>query len=104
MVEYLERMRKRYPKAKIITNFGYVFEDQPMYSWEDIFTIRNGVEGVIFAIDEIQNEYNSNSWKTFPEGLLSEITQQRKQKIKIVSTSQVFTRVVKQLSLDILFL
>lgn len=97
MTEYLERMRKRYPKALIVTNFGYVYQDLPMVSWQDLFTIRNGEDGVIFAIDEIQNEFNSNSWKTFPEGLLSEITQQRKQKIKIVSTSQVFTRVVKQL-------
>lgn len=97
MVEYLERMRKRYPEIIIVTNFGYIYETYSMTNWEDIFTIRNGELGVIFAIDEIQNEYNSNAWKTFPEGLLSEITQQRKQKIKIVSTSQVFTRVVKQL-------
>lgn len=97
MVEYLERMRERYPEVKIITNFGYIHETKPMQSWEDFFNERNGEKGVIFAIDEIQNEYNSTSWKTFPEGLLSEITQQRKQKVKIVATSQVFTRVVKQL-------
>ncbi|MGT2757717.1 hypothetical protein [Streptococcus ovuberis] len=97
MVEYLERMRKLYPKAVICTNFGYVHENFPMTSWKQIFEIRNGLDGVIFAIDEIQNEYNSSSWKNFPEGLLAEITQQRKQRIKIVGTSQVFTRVVKQL-------
>lgn len=97
MTEYLERMRRKYPKVKIVTNFGYVHEDFPMTSWEELFNVRNGTDGVIFAIDEIQNEYNSNAWKTFPEGLLSEITQQRKQKIKIVATSQVFTRVVKPL-------
>lgn len=97
MTEYLERMRKKFPKVKIVTNYGYLQEDFPMNSWEDIFTIRNGEDGVIFAIDEIQNEYNSNDWKNFPEGLLSEITQQRKQKIKIVATSQVFTRVAKPL-------
>ncbi|MEX5398792.1 zonular occludens toxin domain-containing protein [Streptococcus sp. ZJ93] len=97
MVEYLERMRKQYPNVIICTNFGYIHEDFPMTSWKQIFELRNGTDGVIFAIDEIQNEYNSASWKTFPEGLLAEITQQRKQRIKIVGTSQVFTRVVKQL-------
>ena len=97
MTEYLERMRKKYPKAIICTNFGYVHQNFPMTDWKQIFSVRNGLDGVIFAIDEIQNEYNSASWKNFPEGLLAEITQQRKQRIKIVGTSQVFTRVVKQL-------
>lgn len=97
MVEYLERMKKKYPKVKVITNFDYKNQDKQMQSWEDIFKIRNGVQGVIFAIDEIQNEYDSTKWKSFPEGLLSEITQQRKQRIKIICSSQVFTRVVKQL-------
>lgn len=97
MVEYLERMRKKYPEAIICTNFGYIHQHLEMNSWEQILELRNGDKGVIFAIDEIQNEYSSASWQKFPEGLLAEITQQRKQKIKIVGTSQVFTRVVKQL-------
>ena len=96
MVEYLERMRRKYPKCLIITNFGYKYEDYPMNTWRDFFKYRNGKHGVIFAIDEFQNEYNSNDYRDFPEDLLRQITQQRKQKIKIVATSQVFTRVVKQ--------
>lgn len=43
------------------------------------------------------NEFSSQAWNKFPEGLLREITQQRKQKVKVVATSQVFTRVAKQL-------
>lgn len=97
MTEYLERMRKKYPKVKIYTNYGYKHEDGPITNWRDIVTIRNGLDGVIFAIDEIQNEWSSEKWRDFPEFLLSEITQQRKQRIKIVGTSQVFSRVVKQL-------
>lgn len=96
MVEYLERMRKKYPKCLIVTNFGYKYEHHAMSSWRDFFKYRNGKHGVIFAIDEFQNEYNSNDYRDFPEELLRQITQQRKQKIKIVATSQVFTRVVKQ--------
>lgn len=97
MTEYLERMRKEYPDAIICTNYGYVNQSFPLEDWKQIFQIRNGDKGVIFAIDEIQNEFNSDNWRNFPEGLLAEVTQQRKQKIKIVGTSQVFTRVVKQL-------
>jgi hypothetical protein len=99
LVEYLERMRVRYPKCLILTNFGYVNETQAFTDWRDFFEVRNEIpeNGVIFAIDEIQNEFSSSAWKNFPENLLSEITQQRKQKIKIVGTSQVFTRVAKPL-------
>lgn len=97
MVEYLNYMHKKYPNCLIITNFKYAYSDKLMKNWRDLLTIRNGNDGVIFAIDEIQNEYNSDSWKDFPESLLSEICMQRKQKIKIVATSQVYNRVVKQI-------
>lgn len=97
MIEYLERMRIKYPKALILTNFGYRYETQPFSDWSDFFNVKNGNDGIIFAIDEIQNEFSSMQWKNFPESLLSEITQQRKQRVKIVCTSQVFTRVAKPL-------
>lgn len=97
MVEHLEQLRTRYPKALILTNFGYEHETKPFESWRDLFDVRNGEQGVIFCIDEIQNEFSSATSKHFPETLLSEITQQRKQKIKILATSQVFTRVAKPL-------
>lgn len=97
MVEYLDKMKQLYPNAIIITNFNYIRQDMPFTSWRQFTEVRNGLDGVIFAIDELQNEYNSNNWKDFPEELLSTVTMQRKQRIKIVATSQVFTRVVKQL-------
>lgn len=97
MVWYLNRMREKYPELIIVTNFGYIYEDFSLKSWRDLTTIRNGTKGVIFAIDEIQNEFSSTEWQKFPTYLLSEITQQRKQRVKIVATSQVFTRVTKQI-------
>lgn len=93
MTEYLERMRKKFPNVVIVTNYGYIHETKEFTDWKDFFEIRNGSDGVIFAIDEIQNEFSKNSWKNFPEELLTEITQQRKQKIKIVSTTQVYEEV-----------
>ena len=97
MVEYLDRMKELYPDSIVITNFNYTKQDMPFVDWRQFTEIRNGLKGVIFAIDELQNEYNSNNWKDFPEDLLSVVTMQRKQRIKIVATTQVFTRVVKQL-------
>ncbi len=97
MVEYLRRMKERFPSAIIVTNFKCTIADKQMDSWRDFMEIRNGTDGVIFAIDEIHSEYSSESWKDFPEALLSEICQQRKQRIKIIATAQVFSRCAKQI-------
>ena len=95
MVEYLRMMKIKYPNCKIVTNFTYSGADKHMESWRDLLTYRNDENGVIFAIDEIHSEYSSANWKDFPESILSEISQQRKQRIKIVATAQVFSRVAK---------
>lgn len=97
MVEQLEQWRVEYPKARICTNFDYIHETDKLRSLQDLFSIRNGEDGVIFAIDELQNEFSSNLSKNFPENLLSVITMQRKQRIVILASSQVFTRVAKPL-------
>lgn len=95
MIHYLNRMHKRFPNALIVTNFSYKYATHRMKDWRDFFEVRNGIDGVIFAIDEIHSEYSSAAWKDFPEDLLSEISQQRKQRVKIVCTSQVFSRIAK---------
>lgn len=97
MTWYLEKIRKKYPECLIYTNFGYKYETAPLQSLHDLLKFRNGNKGVVFAIDEIQNEWSSNESKNFPPELLSTITQQRKDKIMILCTSQVFSRVAKQL-------
>lgn len=97
MVEQLNEYRRKYPRAIICTNFGYLHEDRPLTSLYDLFEVRNGQDGVIFAIDELQNEFSSQASKNFPEEFLSVITMQRKQRICILATSQVFTRVAKPL-------
>lgn len=97
MVRYLEIMKERYPNCLIVTNFGYYRADFIMHDWRDILTIRNGTDGVIFAIDEIHSEYSAASWKDVPEDLLSEVSQQRKQRVKIVATAQFFSRIAKPL-------
>ncbi|MEG2908935.1 MAG: hypothetical protein RR945_06950 [Erysipelotrichaceae bacterium] len=97
IVEQLNSWHIKYPNAKIVTNFDYDYADFKMTSLNDLLTIRNGTEGVIFAIDELQNEFSSNLSKKFPETLLSVVTMQRKQRIVILASSQVFTRVAKPL-------
>lgn len=96
MVAYLERMKEKYPACQIYTNFGYARQDGPLTGWEMLLDIRSP-EGVIFAIDEVHAEFSSNAWKDFPPDLLREISQQRKQKVKIVATAQVYKDVAVQL-------
>lgn len=97
LVNTLNDYHQEYPKAKIYTNFRYRHADGQLNSLNDLLTLRNGEDGMIFALDEIQNEFSSNTSKDFPENLLSTITMQRKQKIVILASSQVFTRVSKPL-------
>lgn len=97
MVDYLQRMKQRFPNCIIVTNFRCSFADKQMNDWRDFMEIRNGTDGVIFAIDEIHSEYSAENWKDFPESLLSEICQQRKQRMKIIATAQVFSRCAKQI-------
>lgn len=97
MVNYLKKMKLRYPKCIIVANFKCKYADYYMKDWRDILNIRNGTNGVIFAIDEIHSEYSAASWKDVPENLLSEISQQRKQKVKIVASAQYYSRIAKPL-------
>lgn len=97
MVRYLELMKERYPDCLVVANFDYYRADKVMTDWRDLLTIRNGTDGVIFAIDEIHSEYDSSKWADIPEDLLSEISQQRKQRVKIIASAQFFTRVAKPL-------
>ncbi len=97
MVWYLEKMKALYPDCLVVANFDYYQADRIMTDWRDLLTIRNGTKGVIFAIDEIHSEYDSSKWADIPEDLLSEISQQRKQRVKIIASAQFFGRVAKPL-------
>lgn len=57
--------------------------------------IKNGEYGVIFFVDEIQLYMNSLDSKNIPMEVMTELSQQRKQRISIVGTSQVFMRIAK---------
>jgi len=96
MLERLEQIRRDYPDVTIMTNFGYVHETKPLTDWQQLIDERNPA-GIVFCIDEIQNEFDVYQSRNFNIDILKVITQQRKQGIKILATSQVFTRVSKPL-------
>ena len=98
MIHYLDEIKKSNPKCKIVTNFNFTNADDRLSSIDDLMKMRNGEDGIVFAIDEIQTLFpSSRSKDNFPFELLSTICQQRKQRVHIVGTSQVFSRTCKEL-------
>ncbi len=59
--------------------------------------ISNGFFGVLFLIDELHLELNSLESKNIDIDVMTEISQQRKQRKHIVGTSQVYMRLAKPL-------
>lgn len=91
----LDKWKKLYPKTKIITNSGYKYQDKKLDHWKPILNYDNGKQGVIIFLDEIQAWFSSMQSKDFPPEMLSEISQQRKQRKAILGTAQVFSRIAK---------
>jgi hypothetical protein len=67
----------------------------PYDSYARLQEVRNGYAGVIFLIDEMHLEFNSLESKQMDSSIFYTVSQQRKQRIHIVGTAQVFTRLAK---------
>lgn len=65
--------RKEYPKAQCITNFALSGEDEKLNDWRLLVGYKNGIQGVIACIDEMQNWFSSNQSKNFPPEMLEVI-------------------------------
>lgn len=79
MVDYLNRMKKKYPRVKILTNFSYGFADGRINSWKDLLNTSN------ITIDEIDEKkfnkfINRGTYK--PEDIWSKIDKETR-RIKI---------------------
>ena len=77
MTEKLENIKKEFPDVVIMTNFGYLGQDKPLTDWQQLVDCRNA-DGIVFAIDEIQNEFDVYDSRNFNLKELKVITQQRK--------------------------
>lgn len=74
--------------------FNRVF---PFNNADDLLTYSNDDEGVIYLIDEIHLYFNSLESKNINIDVMTQISQQRKQRKHIIGTSQVFSRMAKPL-------
>lgn len=95
MVEFILRMQKEYPLAKTTTNFGLVSQNKELKDWRMLIDYKNGKQGVIVGMDELQNWFSSNDSKNFPAEMLGIITQNRKNRRIILGTSQNFYLLAK---------
>jgi hypothetical protein len=95
LVRYLDQQRRKYGnKVIIFTNFRYAGEDGAITGWQMLKQEYD--RPVIFAWDELQNEFNSRKYRDFPIPLIHELTQNRKGNGKqIVFTTQEYTAVDK---------
>lgn len=77
----------------------YLLENRifPFVDNDDFAKYFNGESGVIYLVDEIQLYLNSLESKNINMDVMTQISQQRKQRKHIVTTSQVFGRMAKPL-------
>lgn len=98
MVQTLQKMIKRYPKAMIVSNLEIKGLDRPVIPFTDysqLLELTNGIEGIIFVLDEIHVLWNSLESKEIPITEMATFCQMRKDRRVILGTSQVYSRIAK---------
>ena len=94
-MHFVKMIKERNPACSIASNIDIDFQDDQITDWRDLLGKNNGIYGQVVILDELQNWFSSNESRNFPPDMLTEITQQRKQRKCVVGTSQVFTRISK---------
>lgn len=88
MSHRLKKLREQYGEdIYIMTNYFYNDQDFEFNSWKDL--LKEYDKPLVVAWDEVQNEFNSRDFKSFPISLLTLLTQVRKKNgIQILYTAQ----------------
>lgn len=97
-VRILKNLCKAYPKAVVCSNLdvhGLDREILPFTDYDQIGSMSNGTEGIIFLIDEIHVLWNSLESKNIPISEMLNFCQMRKDRRLIIGTSQVYGRIAK---------
>ena len=103
-VHFAKQLKEFYPLAVVGANINLDFKDFDIQGIDDIVSNTNGEKGQINLVDELQNWFSSANSKNFPPSMLTEITQQRKQRKCLIATSQVFTRMSKPIREQVTYL
>ena len=98
MVQTVKEILKDYPKAIICSNLDIKGLDRPIIpftAYKQLEELDNGIEGVIFVIDEIHVLWNSLESKNIPISEMACMCQMRKARRMILGTSQRLNRMAK---------
>ncbi len=100
-VQYLHNLLMDYPRVRVVTNMdlclmGYPNEVYKYTEPDDLGRYgNNGVDGVVYLLDEIHLIWNSLESKSITPQDMIEFAQSRKQRRLIIGTSQRVTRIAK---------
>lgn len=98
-VQYVYNLAKNCPKAIIVSNIDLNINVSntilPYRGFEQLCNLDNGEDGIIYLIDEIHLEFNALESKEMPQTIFETVAQQRKRRVHIVGTAQVFARMAK---------
>lgn len=97
-VQTVKAVLREYPKAIFCSNLvvhGIDREIIPFTDYSQIEQLDNGIEGVVFLIDEIQVVWNCIESKNIPITELGCLCMNRKARRLVIGTSQVYGRVAK---------
>ena len=97
-VKCLREMCNQYPRALVVSNIELKNFDRPVIPFTDyrqLVEMTNGVEGIIFFLDEIHVLWNSLESKEIPVSEMACFCQMRKDRRVILGTSQVYGRIAK---------
>lgn len=100
ITQCLNEAREKYPHCKIVTNYGYKYEDDEITDWHRMLKDNNGEKGFLYAIDEMPNWFSSADSKNFPSEMLEVVTQNRKNRRVIYGTCHTFSMVAKPIRIQ----
>lgn len=97
-VQCLQKMCKKYPKAIVCSNVAVKGIENKVVQFTDYAQLKeldNGIEGIIFFLDELHILWNSLESKDIPISEMACFCQMRKNRRVIIGTSQVYSRIAK---------
>lgn len=96
-VRSLFRILHDYPLARVYSNIPIVGLDREYIEFTDYSQLSdsNGINGIVYFLDEIHVLWNSLESKNIPISEMSIFCQMRKDRRVIIGTSQVYSRIAK---------
>lgn len=101
MVYDIYCLQKKYPKARVLDNFGYFSSDLRLSDPSFLVDFTNDKYGVITALDEMGILFNSRDYKHFADtGMLQVIFENRKVRRCLMGTTQKFLLIDKNIRIQ----